>query len=98
MPPFHLPRQPLWQYHGQKSSNGFEVGKQALYSLTYDGRTAKCALSSDYSVRKMANRSKGGMIRSSINLPAQSLYHTIPALYKVFSAARLKKVVWYCGS
>jgi arsenical-resistance protein 2 len=37
------------------------------------------------------------MIRGSINLPAQSLYHTIPALYRLFKAANLVKVIWFCG-
>ncbi|KAH7364325.1 Rhodanese-like domain-containing protein [Rhexocercosporidium sp. MPI-PUGE-AT-0058] len=40
----------------------------------------------------------GGTIRSSINLPAQSLYPTIPTLYEIFAAAGVKMVVWYCGS
>lgn len=40
---------------------------------------------------------KGGLIRGSINLPAQSLYYTIPALYNLFSAAKKTKVIWYCG-
>jgi len=37
------------------------------------------------------------MIRGSINLPAQSLYYTIPALYRLFKAANLVKVIWFCG-
>ena len=37
------------------------------------------------------------MIRGSINLPAQSLYHTIPSLYNLFKAANLAKVIWFCG-
>jgi arsenical-resistance protein 2 len=37
------------------------------------------------------------MIHGSINLPAQSLYHTIPALYKLFKVAKLAKVIWFCG-
>jgi hypothetical protein len=37
------------------------------------------------------------VIRGSINLPAQSLYHTIPALYRLFKAANLAKVIWFCG-
>ncbi|KAJ5631196.1 Rhodanese-like domain-containing protein [Penicillium longicatenatum] len=41
---------------------------------------------------------EGGTIRGSLNLPAQSLYPTIPALYSVFSQAKISKVVWYCGS
>lgn len=36
------------------------------------------------------------MIRGSINLPAQSLYPTIPALYSLFKAADLRKIVWFC--
>ncbi|KAJ5809989.1 Rhodanese-like domain-containing protein [Penicillium pulvis] len=41
---------------------------------------------------------EGGTIRGSLNLPAQSLYPTIPTLYSVFSQARVSKVIWYCGS
>ncbi|KAJ9161177.1 hypothetical protein NKR19_g2547 [Coniochaeta hoffmannii] len=41
---------------------------------------------------------EGGTIRGSINLPAQSLWPTIPTLYQMFKAAGLRKVIWYCGS
>jgi len=41
---------------------------------------------------------EGGTIRGSINLPAQSLYPTIPTLYTLLKAAGVKKVLWYCGS
>lgn len=41
--------------------------------------------------------SQGGTIRGSINLPAQSLYPTIPRLYKLFQNAGVKKAIWYCG-
>jgi arsenical-resistance protein 2 len=40
---------------------------------------------------------QGGTIHSSINLPAQSLYHTIPSLYGIFKAAGVGTVIWYCG-
>ncbi|KAH6634714.1 Rhodanese-like domain-containing protein [Chaetomium sp. MPI-SDFR-AT-0129] len=40
----------------------------------------------------------GGTIRGSINLPAQSLYPSIPTLYPIFKAAGVRKVIWYCGS
>lgn len=40
---------------------------------------------------------EGGTIRGSINLPAQSLYPTIPYLYNLFKAAGTNKVMWYCG-
>ncbi|KAK5162677.1 uncharacterized protein LTR77_011251 [Saxophila tyrrhenica] len=41
---------------------------------------------------------EGGTILESINLPAQSLHPTIPSLYKIFSAAGVRQVIWYCGS
>ncbi|KAH8649457.1 Rhodanese-like domain-containing protein [Tricladium varicosporioides] len=41
---------------------------------------------------------EGGTIRGSINLPAQSLYDTIPSLYTLFSTAKVTRVIWYCGS
>ncbi|KAL1841478.1 hypothetical protein VTJ49DRAFT_7033 [Mycothermus thermophilus] len=41
---------------------------------------------------------EGGTIRGSINLPAQSLYPTIPTLYSVLKAAGVRKVIWYCSS
>ncbi|KAK3327040.1 Rhodanese-like domain-containing protein [Cercophora scortea] len=44
------------------------------------------------------NDFEGGTIRGSINLPAQSLYPTLPVIYSIFKAAGLKKVIWYCGS
>ncbi|KAK3352123.1 Rhodanese-like domain-containing protein [Neurospora tetraspora] len=44
------------------------------------------------------NDFEGGTIRGSINLPAQSLYPTLPTVYAMFKAAGLKKVIFYCGS
>ncbi|KAF8859769.1 Rhodanese-like protein [Acephala macrosclerotiorum] len=41
---------------------------------------------------------EGGTIRGSINLPAQSLYMTIPSLYTLFLEAEVTEVIWYCGS
>lgn len=40
---------------------------------------------------------QGGTIRGSLNLPAQSLYPTIPTLYSLLSNSGVKHVVWYCG-
>lgn len=40
---------------------------------------------------------QGGTIHGSVNLPAQTLYPTIPTLYALFSAAKIEKVIWYCG-
>ncbi|KAH6990094.1 Rhodanese-like domain-containing protein [Ilyonectria destructans] len=44
------------------------------------------------------NDHEGGTIRGSINLPAQSLYPTVPTIYHMFKAAGLRKVIWYCSS
>ncbi|KAF7591035.1 hypothetical protein BBP40_002053 [Aspergillus hancockii] len=41
---------------------------------------------------------EGGTIRGSLNLPAQSLYPTIPTLYSLVSSSSVKHVIWYCGS
>ncbi|CAG8932818.1 unnamed protein product [Penicillium salamii] len=41
---------------------------------------------------------EGGTIKGSINLPAQSLYSTIPSLYSLISNSGAKYVIWYCGS
>lgn len=44
-----------------------------------------------------SNSLKGGTISGSINLPAQSLWPSIPALYNIFKAAGVRRVIWYCG-
>ncbi|KAL2021836.1 hypothetical protein VTK56DRAFT_6610 [Thermocarpiscus australiensis] len=44
------------------------------------------------------NDFEGGTIRGSINLPAQSLYLTLPTVYAMFKAAGIHKVIFYCGS
>ncbi|KAK3373018.1 Rhodanese-like domain-containing protein [Lasiosphaeria ovina] len=41
---------------------------------------------------------EGGTIRGSVNLPAQTLYPTIPTLYSVLRAASVRRVIWYCSS
>ncbi|KAJ5321144.1 arsenate reductase (Arc2) [Penicillium atrosanguineum] len=43
------------------------------------------------------NDFEGGTIRGSVNLPAQSLYPTRPALYTLFASSGVKHVIWYCG-
>jgi len=40
----------------------------------------------------------GGTIHGSLNLPAQSLYPSLPTLYAIVKAAKIPKVIWYCGS
>jgi len=44
------------------------------------------------------NDHEGGAIRGSVNLPAQSLYLSIPTLYAMFKAAGVRTLIWYCSS
>ena len=39
---------------------------------------------------------QGGTIRGSLNLPAQSLYPSLPTLYAIVKAAKIPRVIWYC--
>ncbi|KAL4933305.1 putative arsenate reductase (Arc2) [Aspergillus undulatus] len=41
---------------------------------------------------------EGGTIRGSLNLPAQSLYPTLPTLYALVESGGVRDVVFYCGS
>ncbi|KAK9367920.1 Rhodanese-like domain-containing protein [Lipomyces kononenkoae] len=41
---------------------------------------------------------EGGTIAGSMNLPAQSLYPSIPTLYNLLDAAKVPQIIWYCGS
>lgn len=47
--------------------------------------------------RWLTPHSQGGTIAGSINLPAQSLHSSIPTLFRLFKAAGVPKVIWYCG-
>jgi arsenical-resistance protein 2 len=40
---------------------------------------------------------QGGTIHGSLNLPAQSLYPSLPTLYAIVKAAKIPRVIWYCG-
>ena len=40
---------------------------------------------------------QGGTIRGSLNLPAQSLYNSLPTLLNLCESAKVGTVIWYCG-
>ncbi|KAI0970949.1 Rhodanese-like domain-containing protein [Xylaria arbuscula] len=44
------------------------------------------------------NDYEGGTVRGAINLPAQSLYPTIPTLYQLFKNASIEYIIFCCGS
>ncbi|KFA72956.1 hypothetical protein S40288_05082 [Stachybotrys chartarum IBT 40288] len=41
---------------------------------------------------------EGGTISTSLNLPAQSFYHTRPVLYRLAHQAGINQLIFYCGS
>jgi arsenical-resistance protein 2 len=42
-------------------------------------------------------QTQGGTVQGSINLPAQSLYPTMPSLHALFKAAGVRQVIFYCS-
>ena len=40
---------------------------------------------------------QGGTIKGSMNLPAQSLYPSLPTLVNLARAGKIQTVIWYCG-
>lgn len=40
---------------------------------------------------------EGGTIKTSINLPAHSLYQTRPVIYQLCKQAGIKQIIFYCG-
>jgi hypothetical protein len=79
--------------------------EKTLSSLIYGGLTMRYLLLIYYSYGVLLTFGlsystkllQGGTIRGSINLPAQSLWPTIPTIYAMFTAAGMRKVIWYCG-
>jgi len=41
---------------------------------------------------------EGGTIRTSLNLPAQTLYFSLPTLYMLCKSAGVAEVIFYCGA
>ncbi|KAI9899074.1 hypothetical protein N3K66_005535 [Trichothecium roseum] len=41
---------------------------------------------------------EGGTVKTSINLPAHTLYQTRPTIYQLCKQANVDKVIFYCGS
>lgn len=41
---------------------------------------------------------EGGTIRTSLNLPAQTLYYSLPTLYTLCRNAGVEEVIFYCGA
>jgi len=41
---------------------------------------------------------EGGTIRTSLNLPAQTLYYSLSTLYTLCKSAGVQEVIFYCGA
>jgi arsenical-resistance protein 2 len=80
-----------WLRDGKQSGNDFLLVD--LRRTDFEVRLAILILCS-----LVLTRCQGGTIQGSLNLPAQSLYPTIPILYSVVSRASVKAIVWYCGT
>ncbi|KXJ86163.1 Rhodanese-like domain-containing protein [Microdochium bolleyi] len=77
-----------------KTTEPGAVSREEMLELVKSGTAGK-----DYVLVDLRrNDYEGGTIKTSINLPAQSLYPNIPTLHTVFAAAGVKQVIWYCGS
>jgi len=82
----------------QDFRDGKKVGKEfILVDLRRNDHEVRPELSSTPILCSMLIATKGGTIQGSLNLPAQSLYPSIPTLYAVLSAAKIEVVIWYCG-
>ncbi|MCJ1421933.1 hypothetical protein MMC32_008300 [Xylographa parallela] len=89
--------EPVWYaaYPPPRTGNPVSISRFDVLQLFRDKRKA----GKDFvliDLRRMDQ--EGGTIHGSINLPAQSLYPTIPTLYTILSSAKIEKVIWYCGS
>lgn len=40
---------------------------------------------------------EGGTVKTSINLPAHSLYQTRPVIYQLCKQAGIRYIIFYCG-
>lgn len=45
----------------------------------------------------MLSYGQGGTIKGAINLPAQSLYNSLPTLLNLCQSAKVGVVIFYCG-
>lgn len=77
--------------------NDFEVSWLVVPSTNNESQRGFTSLLEEW-ISDNPVLNQGGTIRGSINLPAQSLYPTLPTLYAMFKAAGLRKIIFYCGS
>jgi len=88
-PPWHA------AYPAPRTTNPPSVSRAELRAWLKEGQTPGVNF---VLVDLRRNDHEGGTIRGAINLPAQTLYPSIPTLYNVFSRAGIQEIIWYCGS
>ncbi|KAF1822650.1 arsenate reductase [Dissoconium aciculare CBS 342.82] len=86
--------QPWYAAYPQAQSKPHSIARSQVLELLKQGTEGHKAVLVDLRRTDF----EGGTIQGSINLPAQSIYPTIPSLYTIFRAAGVQRVIWYCGS
>ncbi|KEF56314.1 uncharacterized protein A1O9_07895, partial [Exophiala aquamarina CBS 119918] len=92
-----MDQEPVWHdaYPKPRNQSPVAVTRQELLQWLQDGKTPGL----DFLLVDLRRTDhEGGTIKGSINLPAQSLYHSLPTLLTLCQNAGIRTVVWYCGS
>ncbi|TEA12716.1 CDC25-like phosphatase YCH1 [Colletotrichum sidae] len=90
---------PWWAAFPAPKSNVAHIEADEVLRLLEHQETAGQEASRDFllvDVRR--NDWEGGTIKSSINLPAQTLYQTRAVIHQLCQQAGIKRVIFYCGS
>lgn len=97
--PASIPRMELlqWFHEGRKPGKDFMLIDLRRTDHEVSSRRLPNQMRQFFAFKCQSICMQGGTIHGSINLPAQTLYPTIPTLYTLFSAAKIEKVIWYCG-
>jgi len=93
--PETVPREELrqWFLQGQKPGKDFILVDVRREDFEVSRENPELALF----LGLVHNLLQGGTIKGAVNLPAQSIYPSIPTLYALFKAAGVKKTIWTCS-
>ncbi|KAK5070238.1 hypothetical protein LTS08_007912 [Lithohypha guttulata] len=88
---------PEWHeaYPQPRPSPPDSINAEDLLALMHNGKKPGV----DYLVVDLRrNDHEGGSVRGSLNLPAQSLFSSLPTVLNICQGAKIPLVIWYCGS
>ncbi|KAF2687101.1 arsenate reductase [Lentithecium fluviatile CBS 122367] len=95
--PHDFPPDSPWDpaYPIPKNQTPTPISRVEVLSLFHSGKRA----GKDFVLVDLRRDDRiGGTISTSLNIPAQTLYPSIPTLYSLFASAKVERVIWYCGS